>query len=476
MAGAKQQQQYEALKEIIARFPTGAAHEQIAEAAAPLNLSRNTLLRRLGEMVERGDLIKTGQSRAARYRLPRAAPPPKDQPPAKAEAIRVPLSPAALKLQEQVQRPQSERKPVAYKHAFLDSYRPNVSFYLTPAERKKLSELGRTASPDEPAGTHAQHILNRLLIDLSWNSSRLEGNTYSLLDTEQLIEYGETAEGKNTADAQMILNHKEAIEFLVQNANDIGFDRYTILNLHAKLADGLLKNPNAIGRLRQIGVGIGGSVYHPHAVPQHIEEYFDQILATAKAIQNPFEQSLFAMVQLPYLQPFEDVNKRVSRLAANIPLIKKNLSPISFVDVPKALYTEAMLAVYELNKVDLLKEVYLWAYERSAHRYAAIRQTLGEPDLFRMRHRQAFKMVVAEVIKAKLNKKGAAKYIAQWAAKEIPDAEQGRFIELAETELMALHEGNFARYPVRPSEFKEWHAIWTAVPEKQVKPRSPRKR
>lgn len=470
MAGTKQQQQYQALKVLIARFPEGAANEQIALAAAPLNLSRNTLLRRLSEMVERGDLIKTGQSRAVRYRS-NAPASRKDQPvAAKADVIRVPLTPDAIKLQEQVQRPQSARKPVAYKHAFLDTYRPNVTFYLTPAERKKLSELGRTAAPDEPAGTHAQHILNRLLIDLSWNSSRLEGNTYSLLDTEQLIEFGEEAEGKNATDAQMILNHKEAIEFLVQNANDIGFDRYTVLNLHAKLADGLLKNPNAIGRLRQIGVGIGGSVYHPHGVPQQIEEYFDQILATAMAIRDPFEQSLFAMVQLPYLQPFEDVNKRVSRLTANIPLIKRNLSPISFVDVPKALYTDAMLAVYELNKVDLLKEVYLWAYERSAHRYAAIRQTLGEPDIFRMRHRQAFKLVVAEVVKGKLNKKAAAKYIAQWAAQEIPNAEQGRFIELAETELMALHEGNFARYPVRPSEFHDWQRIWTTQPTKKATP------
>lgn len=476
MAGAKQQQQYEALKELIARFPEGAANEQITAAAAPLNLSRNTLLRRLSEMVVRGDLIKTGQSRAVRYRLNAQASPKDKSVAAKNDTIRVPLSPDAIKLQEHVQRPQSARKPVAYKYAFLDGYRPNVSFYLTPAERKKLSELGRTAAPDEPAGTHAQHILNRLLIDLSWNSSRLEGNTYSLLDTEQLIEFGEAAEGKNTADAQMILNHKEAIEFLVQNANEIGFDRYTVLNLHAKLADGLLKNPNAIGRLRQIGVGIGGSVYHPHGVPQQIEEYFDQILATAKAIRDPFEQSLFAMVQLPYLQPFEDVNKRVSRLAANIPLIKRNLSPISFVDVPKALYTDAMLAVYELNKVDLVKEVYLWAYERSAHRYAIIRQTLGEADPFRLRHRQAFKLVVAEVVKGKLNKKAAAKYIAQWAAKEIPEAEQGRFIELAETELMALHEGNFARYPVRPSEFNAWHQIWTAIPARKTTSRTPRKR
>src|SRR5262249_11173545 len=148
---------------------------------------------------------------------------------------------------------------------------------------------------------------NRLLIDLSWNSSRLEGNTYSLLDTRRLIDLGEEAEGKERLEAQMILNHKDAIEFLVRSAEDIGFNRYTILNLHGLLANNLLADPQAAGRLRHIGVGIDGSVFHPLEVPQVIEECFDQILATASAIADPFEQSFFVMVQLPYLQPFDDV-------------------------------------------------------------------------------------------------------------------------------------------------------------------------
>lgn len=469
MAGAKQQKQHQVLKDILARFPEGAAHEQIASAAASLNLSRNTLFRRLNEMVETGDLIKTGRSRAVRYRL--AAPPaPAERPPVvPAEPVRVPLSQPAAEIQALVRRPQGEREPVGYKYAFLNSYRPNVSAYLTAAERERLAQLGRTAAPNEPAGTHAQHILTRLLIDLSWNSSRLEGNTYSLLDTERLIDLGEVVEGKNAAEAQMILNHKEAIEFLVQSAGEIGFDRRTILNLHAKLADNLLDDPNAVGRLRRIDVGIGGSVFHPLSVPQQINEYFDQILATATAIQDPFEQAIFAMAQLPYLQPFDDVNKRVSRLAANIPLIRLNLSPISFIDVPKAFYTEAMLGVYETNRVELLKEVFLWAYERSAKRYAAIRQTLGEPDPFRLLHRQSLKLVVGDVIKAKLDKKAAAKFVAQWAIKEISEGERARFIETVETELLALHEGNYARYPVRPSEFTDWYRIWTAKPVQQNK-------
>ena len=93
------------------------------------------------------------------------------------------------------------------------------------------------------------------------------------------------------------------------------------------------------------------------------------------------------MVQLPYLQPFDDVNKRVSHLAANIPLIKTNLAPLSFTDVPIKTYREAMLGVYELKRIDLLKDVFIWAYERSASRYAAVRQSLGDPDPFRLKHR-----------------------------------------------------------------------------------------
>jgi hypothetical protein len=378
----------------------------------------------------------------------------------------VPLSEQGRELRASVRRPLVAREPVGYRHAFLDSYRPNESFYLAAGEREHLAKLGSTNGADQPAGTHAQNMLNRLLIDLAWNSSRLEGNTYSLLETERLIEAGEAAEGKNPTDAQMILNHKEAIEFLVENAAEIDFDRQTILNLHAKLADNLLQDPEAVGRLRRIGVGIGGSVFHPLGVPQQIDEYFNQILATARAIHDPFEQSFFVMVQLPYLQPFEDVNKRVSRLAANIPMIKKNLSPISFVGVPKQLYTEAMLAVYEQNRTELLRDVYMWAYERSANRYAAIQQQIGQPDPFRLRYRQPLRLVVADVIKRKLDKKTAAKFVVGWAAKDIVEADRSRFLEMVETELLALHEGNFARYAVRPREFADWYAIWTAKPER----------
>jgi len=464
MAKRIPEEELQSIEEAARPHPEGVTAQHIAGAlktAVPLR----TLQYRLKYLADNQRLVKEGEGRWAKYRLPpvqaRAEPTGEGRIETQAEAL-VPLSKSAKQVQSYVRRPITARKPVGYNHAFLDSYRPHVSSYLSPAERAHLRQVGTPAAADQPAGTYAKQILNRLLIDLSWNSSRLEGNTYSLLDTKRLIDFGQEAEGKERLEAQMILNHKDAIEFLVSSAEDIGFNRYTVLNLHALLANNLLADPTAPGRLRHIAVGIEKSAYHPLEVPQLIEEYFDQLLATAAAITDPFEQAFFVMVQVPYLQPFDDVNKRVSRLAANIPLVKGNLSPLVFTDVPRSTYTEAMLGIYELNKIDLLKDVFVWAYERSAARYAAVRQSLGEPDPFRLRHRAALREIIGEVVRGRMDKKAAAAHVAAWAQGKIDAGERDRFREIAEGELLGLHEGNFARYQIRPSEFEAWQKLWNA--------------
>lgn len=436
-------------------------------AAALKKMPQRTLQRRLKTLVGEGKLAQDGKGPAARYRVPAAAEEkteanarssaPQEEKP---EETVIPLSTESQKMRTYLRKPYGARKPVGYNRGFLDGYRPNTSFYLSPQERAHLADVGKTRSGAEAAGTYARQILNRLLIDLSWNSSRLEGNTYSLLDTRRLIEFGEEAQGGNRLEAQMILNHKEAIAFLVGEAAEIGFNRHTILNLHGILAQSLLPDERAAGRLRHIGVGIEKSVFDPLDVPQLIEECFNQVLDTAAAIHDPYEQSFFVMIQLPYLQPFEDVNKRVSRLAANIPFIKQNLVPLSFTGVPRSTYTDAILGVYELNKVDLLKDVFIWAYERSAARYAAVRQTVGAPDPFRMKYREALRQIVADVIKGMMDRRAAATYISTWVESNIHQEDRDRFREKAESDLLSLHEGNFARLQIRPSEFQAWQKVW----------------
>jgi len=438
----------------LKKFPNGAGIDEIRLEYNP-EINLRTLQRRLGNLSKQGHVVISGNARSTIYKLTLDDTVAEV---AQEQEILIPLSRSSLAIRKLVTGSIQARQPVGYSRDFLESYRPNIDSYLTKKEIAKLAELGDTKT-DQPAGTYAQQILNRLLIDLSWNSSRLEGNTYSLLDTERLISQGEADDTKSAKDAQMILNHKDAIEFIVQAAEEIGYNRYTLLNLHAMLANNLLPDPQAPGRLRSIPVGISRSAYTPLGIPQLIEELFDILLEKARQIENPFEQSFFMMVHLPYLQPFDDVNKRVSRLAANISLIRGNLSPLSFIDVPNDLYTQGMLAVYELNEIDLLKDVFLWAYERSATRYSVIRQSLGDPNPLKLKYRNQIRDLINKIIIEGINSKDASKLIMKVSA-ELPNEDKAQFVEAVETEIMALHEGNFARYRVSPKEFIAWKSAW----------------
>ena len=439
-------------------FSNGASLEELNNALS-ISIERRTLQRRLKKLKEDNLIYTEGGSHATRYFLKDPAEYQSQIAIKEDSSTPLPLSPEGKDVWALVSRPEAQRKPVGYERDFLENYRPNIDSYLSSEEKQKLAEWGKTRNEERPAGTYAREIVNRLLIDLSWNSSRLEGNTYSLLDTELLIHNGKTPANKSPMETQMILNHKEAIEFLVESSNEVGFNRYTFLNLHALLSNNLLPNPAATGRLRTFGVGITNSVFTPLGIPQLIEESFDLILAKAGQIQNPFEQAFFVLVQLPYLQPFDDVNKRVSRLAPNIPLNRHNLAPLSFIDVPEESYIKGMLGIYELNRIELFKDVFLWAYERSALRYAAIRQSLGEPDPFRMKFREEIKTIVSHIVTNAMDKEAGSQAIKS-EVKKLPEPDRSRFTEVVETELLGLHEGNFVRYRIRPSEFSAWKKRW----------------
>ncbi len=213
--------------------------------------------------------------------------------------------------------------------------------------------------------------------------------------------------------------------------------------------------------MRQHSVGIGASVFQPLQGGALINECFGEVLFKADAIRDPFEQAFFAMVQLPYLQAFDDVNKRVSRLAANIPFIRENLSPLSFVDVPEKAYIDGLLGIYELNRTELLADIFVWAYERSCARYSAARQSLGDPDPFRLRYREFIAQLVSNIVRSALNKREAVSAMKQFIEQEIVEQDRARFMEMVETELTGLHEGNIARYKLKPSEFENWLKRWS---------------
>jgi fido (protein-threonine AMPylation protein) len=458
--------QREALLELIAAHPEGIGRENLAreyEAQYGTRLEWRTLLRRLRGLVAAERIRAVGQGRRRVYQaIPRSALWP-------AEAVRqdgepaasgseedyVPLSPAGAEIRSLIRRPMSQREPVGYRLEFLEAYQPGKTWYLPEQTRRRLRELGTTPDPERPAGTFARDVFDRLLIDLSWASSRLEGNTYSRLDTQNLIQFGQEAEGKDGQQAQMILNHKRAIEFLVDDAEVAGFDRRTLTTIHSALSENLLDDPGDEGGIRKRPVRISGTPYVPIAIPQVIEDALDRLLASASAIPDPFEQAFFAMVHIPYLQPFTDVNKRTSRLAANIPLIRANLCPLSFVDVPELAYVEGTLAVYEQNRVELLRDVFEWAYARSCAQYRVVRESMGQPDPLRLRYRDELAEAVRDTV-ISLRPPNAG-LLRAWAEEHgVPGDDRDGFVERALSLLVSLHEGNTGRYRIRPSQFSEW--------------------
>ena len=438
--------------------PEGWARGDLQTAAQFEQISTQAFRRMLTRLEGDGIIHTTGRTKDRLYHPGPPAPGQKVSALQGPEVIEnyPPLSPEGLELQRLHSRPMGQRKPVSYQRDFLDAYRPNETFYLPEQVRARLQELGGPKGPAFPAGTYARQILQNLLVDLSWASSRMEGNTYSRLDTKRLIEQGKAAEGKDLQETQMILNHKAAIEFMVAEAEGLAPAPSTVKNLHALLMDNLLGNPMDEGRLREGSVAIRGTVYLPLNVPQLIEECFRQILILASAIENPFEQSFFLLVHLPYLQPFMDGNKRTARLAANLPFIRKNCTPITFMDVAPEAFTDGMITVYELNRVELLRDVFVYAYARSCERYGAIRTSLGEPDPFRLAYRLEIKTIIREVVLAGEHDREAAAHIAAYAEAHLPKEARDRFRAVAETELSGLHEGNYARYQLRPSEFTAW--------------------
>lgn len=421
-------------------------------------IARRTAQRLIAKLIERGQVTARGDGRARRY----------FEAGAKAGAAPltarsdifprfIPLSADSQDILAYIDQPPEARSPVGYQRDFLNAYRPNKTWYLSESLRRQLHKMGRTADVDAPAGTYSRAILSRLLIDLSWASSHLEGNTYSRLDTRELIEHGKAASGKAAIETQMILNHKTAIELLVENIGNAEFNRYTLMNLHSALAENLLPNPADEGRIRQHAVDIGKSVYRPLSTPQQIEDALAALLDKANQIRDPFEQSFFMMVHLPYLQPFVDINKRTSRLAANLPLFRANLCPLTFLDVPEQAYSRATLGVYEMTRVELLRDLYVWAYERSTQEYLAIKQDPVEPDPLRLAWRDFIKQTIRNVISHP--EFDPLTSIQRSVAERVLEQEQPDVQALIVEELRRLHEGVLARYGLRPSEYMAWKVI-----------------
>lgn len=345
--------------------------------------------------------------------------------------------------------PLGVRTPVSYQRKFVDDYQPNQTFLLSASLANELYSEGRMQG-QQPAGTYARNVIAPLLIDLSFSSSRLEGNRYSRLDTEVLFEAGRSDPGD--LDATMLLNHKQAIEFLIDEVPLYGLSAPIIRNLHTLLMQGLLKNEDALGTIRNKVVSISNTVYVPSHAPQLLDEMLTQIVEKAKVIKNPVEAAFFLWVNIAYLQPFEDGNKRTSRLSANIPLLLYNCAPLSFLDVSDDDYGKARIGVYELLDTSIAADLFARTYRRSIVKYAAQIGAAGQPDPFRAKYREAIYEIVAQVVR---DREPLTKAISD---RGLEPGVAAQLQEMVKGDISRLGEHNFSRYRLRMREVEQWLA------------------
>jgi Fic family protein len=426
-----------------------------------------TLRNWLSDLVKEGAIESRGKQKGRQYRL-RPGPTSGISVSGSSEWAQLTgtheiFSPESLALVRRIEAPIYTRAPATYREDWLQSYVPNQSAYLTLKQREELAALGKRDPIYGRARTYIKKIYDRLLIDFSFNSARLEGNTYTLAETERLLLQGRAAPGKLDAERIMILNHKEAIAYLVQHVDTLHADETTIRTLHYLLADSLVA-AGAAGQIRDESIRVSGTTYAPLEGRERLTRLLLALLEKAQAIVDPFEQSFFLLTHISYLQAFVDVNKRTARLASIIPLIKGDYVPQSFVEMDQDSYLKATIVVYELNEVEPLADVYAWSYRRSCQRYDTTAQVIGFDEISAI-YRPQRRALVTNLVRAKVPPDKVAEWITDNFPVAIVDPQhREKFISDVLAELEHLDASRIAGLGITRQELETWQQMRRGEP------------
>lgn len=324
-----------------------------AEIAAVLNEAPNerTLKRIIAEAVQQGDIVVEGKGRATRYSLSAQA------------QLMMPLDIDTYFLKDIDERKVQE----SFNFDLIRSTLPQVDIFTSEElERLEVAHHAFLKNMATLSEVEYRKEMERLGVDLSWKSSQIEGNTYSLLETERLLKEKLTANGKTKEEAVMLLNHKDALDFVLDNPDylkEITLRR--IEDIH-----GILTKELGVGTgIRTRRVGITGTNYRPLDNEFQIREALEDSCNLINGKKNIFEKALLALVLLSYIQAFSDGNKRTARITSNAVLMAWGYCPLSFRTVDSVDYKKAMLMFYEQNNIAAFKQIFIEQYEFATKNY-----------------------------------------------------------------------------------------------------------
>jgi Fic family protein len=331
-------------KKILQVLAQGKVLSRIAIEEA-LNESRDTIIRELKVLVDQGLVLPLGEARATTYTITK-------------QARIVVLWDVESYLSQEPDKRNARYKGI--QSELFSSVKGIIGEVPTTIEKaiQHRREIGESIT--------ARKDLERFVIELSWKSSKIEGNTYTLLDTERLIQEAKEAEGHPHAEAIMILNHKKAFEYVWEHQRTFRkLSKMQIEEIHQLLVAGL-QVPLGV---REHPVGITGTVYVPPASQIEIASYFQKVIDAINEITEPIEKAMACLVLIPYLQAFADGNKRTSRLIANAVLLSYGYPPLSYRSIDEQAYKGALILFYEQGSLANFRELYLSQLEESAKNY-----------------------------------------------------------------------------------------------------------
>lgn len=321
-------------------YNPGASRSEI-ETGMNLKESPATVKRILAGLVESGQAVVIGQGRATRYSVSAQA------------HVTMPLN-----IDTYFEKETDERiVQTDFNFELINDILPKVELF-TPQEKEQLDALQAqfTNNIKDITPTEYRKEMERLGIDLSWKSSQIEGNTYSLLETEKLLKEKQTAQGKTKEEAVMLLNHKDALDYILEEPEHL--KELTIRRIE-ELHTLLVKELDVDKGIRRRRVGVTGTNYRPLDNEFQIREALEDSCRLINGKESVFEKALLALVLISYIQAFSDGNKRTARMTSNAILIANRYCPISFRTVDSVDYKKAMLIFYEQNNISAFKKIFI---------------------------------------------------------------------------------------------------------------------
>lgn len=304
--------------------------------------SDSTMKRLLSAAVKEGNIEKAGRGPATKYKLTPQA------------HVTMPLDLATYFDKDIDEREVQE----SFNFDLIRDVLPKVEIF-TKEELEVLNAAQMEFKKNTEGMTELEYRkeMERLGVDLSWKSSQIEGNTYSLLETERLLKDKQTASGKTKEEAIMLLNHKDVLDFVLDIPDYLKeLSVHRIENLHSILTKELEVDRMKIRHRR---VGITGTNYRPLDNEFQIREALEDTCTLVNGKDNVFEKALLTLVLLSYIQAFVDGNKRTARITSNAVLIANGYCPISFRTVDSIDYKKAMLMFYEQNNIAAFKKIFI---------------------------------------------------------------------------------------------------------------------